>query len=60
MKVNGNDYAERMVSMIRKRWSSIALDLQILIDGGTLDNEMSLKEVIAVLKKGPDDEKSLG
>lgn len=51
--MNDSSYTERMVSMVKKRWFSIATDLQILIDGGTLDNEMSLKEAIIVLQKGP-------
>lgn len=50
---NDSSYIERVVSMVRKRWFSMATDLRILIDDGTLDNEMSLKEVIIILEKGP-------
>lgn len=51
--MDDNSYVKYMVSMVKKRWFSIATDLRILIDDGTLNNEMSLKEAIIVLEKGP-------
>lgn len=53
--MDDNSYIKHMVSMVRKRWFSIATDLQILINDGTLNNEMSLREAIIVLEKGPYD-----
>lgn len=44
-------FEEIQKNKLRDRWRKLATDLEALVKGGTLDNEMSLKEAIKCLSE---------